>query len=55
MTQDTTNAVRNDNGDAALAAPPDHENPAIIDARKTFVITIIGAALFIGSVFVFLF
>lgn len=55
MTQDTTNTVPHDDEDAALAAPPDDKNPAIIDARKTFVVTLVGAALFIGAVFVFLF
>ncbi len=40
--------------DAALAAPPDDENPAIIEAHKTFVITMIGSALFIGSVLIFI-
>jgi hypothetical protein len=40
--------------DAALAAPPDEENPAIIDAHKTFVITLIASALFIGSVLIFI-
>lgn len=40
--------------DAALAAPPDDQNPALLDARKTFIITVIGAALFIGAVFVFI-
>lgn len=40
--------------DEALAAPPDEQNPALIDARKTFIYTVIGAALFIGAVFVFI-
>lgn len=39
--------------DAALAAPPDAQNPAIIDAHKIFVATMISAALFIGSVILF--
>jgi hypothetical protein len=30
----------------APAPPPDAENEALIDARKTFVITVIGAVLF---------
>ncbi|MGD8319971.1 MAG: hypothetical protein PVJ02_05940 [Gemmatimonadota bacterium] len=33
---------------------PDDANPAIIDAEHTFIITVIGAALFIGAVFVFI-
>ena len=40
--------------DAALAAPPDDKNQALIDAHKTFVITMIGSALFIGSVLIFI-
>lgn len=40
--------------DAAFAAPPDDQNPAFLDARKTFLFTVIGAALFIGAVFVFI-
>jgi len=40
--------------DAALAAPPDAQNPAIHDAKKTFLATAILAALFIGSVFLFI-
>jgi len=57
MNQDKVQTVDNHDDDevAALAAPPDDLNPAIIDARKTFVITLVGAALFIGAVFVFLF
>jgi hypothetical protein len=30
-------------------APPDAENPAIIDAAKTFRWTLIGAVFFVGS------
>jgi len=41
--------------DAALAAPPDELNPALIDARKTFIFTVILAALFIGAVVVLIF
>ncbi len=40
-------------GHADLAPPPDDRNPPIIDARKTFVITMISAALFIGAVIIF--
>ncbi len=36
------------------APPPDSENPAIIDARKTFVITLISAVLFIGAILLFI-
>ena len=38
--------------DAALAAPPDERNPALIDLRTTFALTMILAALFIGAVVV---
>lgn len=40
--------------DAALAAPPDAENPALHDARLTFLATIIGAGLFVGAVVIFI-
>jgi len=40
--------------DAALAPPPDAENPALIDARTFFWSTVIGAALFIGAVVAFI-
>jgi hypothetical protein len=40
--------------DAALAPPPDALNEALIDAKQTFIITVISAALFIGAVFVFI-
>jgi len=40
--------------DPSLAPPPDEGNPAIIDAEHTFIVLIIGAALFIGAVFVFI-
>ena len=41
-------------GDAALAAPPDERNPALIDLKKAFTLTMIFAALFIGAVVVFI-
>jgi hypothetical protein len=34
--------------------PPDDENPALIDARKTFIITVVGAGLFIAAVVLFI-
>lgn len=49
-----TKVTTQDAADTALVAPPDDENPAIIEAHKTFVITMIGSALFIGSVLVFI-
>jgi len=39
--------------DVASAPPPDERNPALSDAEQAFVVTMIGAALFIGAVFVF--
>jgi hypothetical protein len=53
MTEETTLTTQPD-PDAALAAPPDDENPAIIDLHKTFVITVISAALFVGAVVIFI-
>lgn len=38
----------------ALAAPPDAQNQAIIDAHKIFVATMISAALFVGSIILFI-
>ena len=38
---------------APPAALPDDRNPAIIDGRKTFQLTVISAALFIGAVVLF--
>lgn len=37
-----------------FAAPPDDTNPAILDARKTYIITLMGAVLFCGAIVVFL-
>ena len=53
MTEETQ-VTSNEAEDAALAAPPDDENPAIIEAHKTFVITMISSALFIGAVLIFI-
>jgi len=40
--------------EASVPAPlPDDENPALIDAKQAFIVTIVGAALFIGVVLVF--
>ena len=50
----TQSSVDTSAEDAALAAPPDDENPAIIEAHKTFVVTMISAALFIGAVLIFI-
>jgi hypothetical protein len=41
--------------DVDLFAPlPDDLNPAIIDARKAYIITMLGSVLFCGAVIVFL-
>ena len=53
MTDHTTQAAAPDQ-DPALAPPPDELNPALVDAKQTFIIAVIGAALFIGAVFVFI-
>ncbi|MCG6956478.1 MAG: hypothetical protein LJF04_10870 [Gemmatimonadetes bacterium] len=53
MTDPNTTAEHKD-ADAALAPPPDGLNEALIDAKQTFIITVISAALFIGAVFVFI-
>lgn len=54
MSEPTRTSVARDAEDASLAPPPDERNPALIDAEHAFVITVIGAALFIGAVFVFI-
>ncbi len=51
MTDDTT-TVADERGGQVVEALPDDRNPAIIDARKTFIITLVSAALFIGAVFI---
>lgn len=38
----------------ALAPPADDDNPAIVDAKKAFVITMWSALLFVGVVIVFI-
>ena len=38
----------------ALAPPSDDENPALVDAKKAFVITIWSSLLFVGVVVVFI-
>ncbi|MDH5588586.1 MAG: hypothetical protein OEZ65_01750 [Gemmatimonadota bacterium] len=51
----TEEAVRSGNGGAEVSPPlSDDLNPAIIDAHKTFIITLVSAALFIGAVFIFI-
>ena len=40
--------------EVALAPPPDDENPAIVDAKKAFVITLWSSVLFVGVVVVFI-
>ena len=41
--------------DPALAPPPDDQNRALLDARITFRIVILGVVLFAGAVFLFIF
>jgi hypothetical protein len=38
-----------------LAPPPDDQNEALLDARKTFVITVVGAILFCGAALAIIF
>jgi len=52
MSDHTT--ARPPGGDAALAAPPDEQNPAIHDARLTLLATIVGVGLFVGAVVFFI-
>lgn len=40
--------------DVVLLPPTDDRNPAILDLEHTFIVMIIGAALFVGAVFVFI-
>jgi len=54
MSEHAPKPLGRDAEDAHLAPPPDERNPALIDAEHTFVITLIGAALFVGAVFVFI-
>lgn len=53
MSRDRAPAARSAE-DAALAAPPDDLNPAIRDARATFIVILITVGLFIGAVVVFI-
>ena len=53
MTNEPT-TVAGESGGEVVPALPDDRNPAIIDARKTFIITLVSAALFIGAVFIFI-
>jgi hypothetical protein len=55
MSDETKTPVEGHEGEADLFAPPsDDRNPAIIDARKTYIITILSSVLFCGAVVVFL-
>ena len=57
MSNDVTNpaaaAVDEVSMESAFMDLPDESNPAIIDARETFRITVISAVLFIGAVYIF--
>lgn len=62
MTHEESQAVTEGEGGMVAAPahaevpppPPDDQNPAIFDARKTFIITVICALLFIGAVVLFI-
>lgn len=54
MTDQATTPVAPEADASVPVALPDDENPAIVDARKTFIITIVSSALFIGAVFIFI-
>lgn len=45
----TDNAIQPSTPAGVPAPPPDDENPALIDAYKTFKITAISAALFVAA------
>jgi hypothetical protein len=53
MSEHIPERTARDAEDARLVPPPDERNPALIDAEHAYVITLIGAALFIGAVFIF--
>ena len=53
MTEETQ-VTTSEAADAALAPLPDDQNPALIEAHKTYVITLISSALFIGAVLIFI-
>lgn len=42
-----TDSVSHRTPDGVPSPPADHENPALIDAEKTFKITLISATLFV--------
>jgi hypothetical protein len=57
MTEVEVSGAHSDVTDPRPAPPtalPDDQNPAIIDGRKTFTITVISSALFIGAVLLFI-
>ena len=49
----TDSAAHQTKGDVS-APPSDDDNPALVDARKTYVITLWSAFLFIAAVSVFI-
>ncbi len=49
------NAVTESSAAGVPALPPDEENEALIDAHKTFVITVIGSALFCAAALAIIF
>mgnify|MGYP001027921731 CR=1 FL=1 len=50
----TTQVVPPEDGLDPLAPPPDDENPALFDAEKTYVITVLSSILFCGAIIVFI-
>jgi len=51
---ESTQVVPPEEGLDPLAPPPDDENPALFDAEKTYVITVMSAILFCGAIIVFI-
>jgi len=51
---ESTQVVPAEEGLDPLAPPPDDENPALFDAEKTYVITVMSAILFCGAIIVFI-
>ncbi len=49
------NAVTTPTPAGVPAAPSDDENEAVLDARKTFVITVVGAVLFCAAALAIIF
>ena len=48
--EDTAKAPSEQDGFEELLFVPDDKNPALIDAQKTFAITLVGGIIFMGAV-----